>query len=451
MKFLLVVIVVVFIVAAIGLFKDNKVSLGVFSKIKEDSINISYNNEVKNENKEFEVKIDYIDDDTVQCSIDNENFKDIKDCTFNLIAGDYTVYIKKDEEVKSKKFNVKGKYDGDYKTTIDVLDTYYLALGGTKTMEYTFEYPDGYDTSRTYNIEDSSIISIEGDTIKGLANGTTTLNVQLKDGNHKNYKIMVTDIISPPTLNNRKEYLPCMRYTQEEADLLDKILDSRVQEAGEGTRGGVVAAARFINLEFKYQIKYFNENGRLNNHGIRPHVDGEGRFFHKGMYLQTDKYNVLEPGASDTGPKPWGCEIYDRFISRMNKNGLDCSGFVTWAMYQGGFIYHDSGAGEFAEFDDDLSDLGPHHEITDNYMKTGNYQVGDFIARNGHAALIVGITDDTVYTAESLPPRLEIYIYGRYTDLSNHKSLVHDDNLTYVVEMDDIYPNGKGWYHNYWN
>ena len=168
------------------------------------------------------------------------------------------------------------------------------------------------------------------------------------------------------------------------------------------------------------------------------------------MYLQTDKYNVLEPGASDTGPKPWGCEIYDRFISRMNKNGLDCSGFVTWAMYQGGFIYHDSGAGEFAEFDDDLSDLGPHHEITDDYMKNGNYQVGDFIARNGHAALIIGITDDTVYTAESLPPRLEIYIYGRYTDIPNHKSLVHDDNLTYVVEMGDIYPNGDGWYHIMW-
>ena len=27
--------------------------------------------------------------------------------------------------------------------------TYYLALGGTKNMEYTFDYPEGYDTSRT--------------------------------------------------------------------------------------------------------------------------------------------------------------------------------------------------------------------------------------------------------------------------------------------------------------
>ena len=75
MQFLLLVIIVIFVFSVVSILKDNKVSLGVFSKIKEENINISYDNEVKNENKEYAVKIDYLNDDTVQCSIDNETYK----------------------------------------------------------------------------------------------------------------------------------------------------------------------------------------------------------------------------------------------------------------------------------------------------------------------------------------------------------------------------------------
>ena len=125
-------------------------------------------------------------------------------------------------------------------------------------------------------------------------------------------------------------------------------------------------------------------------------------------------------------------------------NGFTCSGFVTWAMYNAGFDVGDVGAGDFKQYDDDLSDLGPHKEITPEYMKNGNYKVGDFIGRNGHAALIIGIDDKNVYTAESLPPKLKAYTYERYS------GIVRDENLTYVIEMDGIYPNGDGWYTNMW-
>ena len=134
----------------------------------------------------------------------------------------------------------------------------------------------------------------------------------------------------------------------------------------------------------------------------------------------------------------WGCKLYDNFVDRYKANGFTCSGFVTWAMYNGGFTTGDVGAGDYKQFDDDLSDLGPHQKITYEYMKNGNYKVGDFIARNGHAALIVGIDDKTIYTAESLPPKLKIYTYERYS------GIVNDPNLTYVIEMSDIYPNGDG-------
>lgn len=206
---------------------------------------------------------------------------------------------------------------------------------------------------------------------------------------------------------------------------------------GEGSRGGVLAAARFLTLEFPYTIGYFNENGRLNGHGYRPYIDGEGRYYHKGLYLSKSKYKDIVK-STKTGPKMWGCKIYDKFVSRFESNGFTCSGFVTWAMYNGGFETGDVGAGDYKQFDDDLSDLGPHQQITEEYMKNGNYKVGDFIARNGHAALIIGISDTTIYTAESLPPKLKVYTYERY------KGIVKDTNLTYVIEMSSIYPNGDG-------
>ena len=244
------------------------------------------------------------------------------------------------------------------------------------------------------------------------------------------------------TLNNNKPYLPCMRYTEEEARTFDRILESRIKEAGEGTRGATVAIARFLTMEFPYQIRYFNENGRLNGHG-RPYIDGEGRYYHKGLYLSEDKYKDIVR-STPSGPKVWGCNIYDQFIAKMNMNGFTCSGFVTWVLYNAGLNPGDVGAGDYPQFNDDLSDMGPHHEITEEYMKTGNYKVGDFIGRNGHAALIIGISDDTIYTAESLPPKLKVYIYGRY------QGIVQDNNLTYVIEMDDNYPNGEGYYTNMW-
>lgn len=42
----------------------------------------------------------------------------------------------------------------------------------------------------------------------------------------------------------------------------------------------------------------------------------------------------------------------------------------------------------------------------------------------------------TIYTAESLSPKLKVYTYEWY------KGIVNKPNLTYVIEMSDIYPNG---------
>lgn len=411
--------------------------------IKKFDINIS---DYKNDNYLYDVSVQYKGKkDELLCSIDNEKWLNINNCKFSLAVGEHEIYFKNKYFYKTKKLVVQEKTLGSFSSSLDMLDTYYLALNGYKKIEFTFDYNIDFDTKIKWDIEDTNILSINNNTIYGKSVGTTKITATLKDGNSKTYTIMVTDLIKPATLNNNKSYLPCNNYTEEENRLLDKILESRIVEAGVGTRGGVLAAARFLTLEFPWTIRYFNENGRLVDHGYRLHIDGEGRYYHKGLYLNQYKYAELEKGASTkTGPKIWGCKIYDSFVERYNMNGFTCSGFVTWAMLNGGFDVGDVGAGNYKQFDDDLSDLGPHQNITVDYMKNGNYKVGDFIARNGHAALIMGIDDKNIYTAESLPPKLKVYTYERYN------GIVNDPNLTYVIEMSDIYPNGDGIYTDMW-
>lgn len=346
----------------------------------------------------------------------------------------YTYFDRNNESevIIIKKNKIKKSFS--FSSSIDVLDTYYLAVDGKKKLD--FKFSDDINRDVMLSSSDEAIVRVEGDTFYGVSVGNAVIKAK-SENIEKSYNVVVTDLITAPVLKKDKAYLPCKRYTNEENVLLDKILESRVKEMGEGTRGGVLAAARFITLEFPYTIGYFNENGRLNGHGYRPYIDGEGRYYHKGLYLSEEKFkDILK--STKTGPKIWGCKLYDNFVDRYKSNGFTCSGFVTWAMLNGGFATGDVGAGDYKQFDDDLSDLGPHQAITYEYMKNGNYKVGDFIGRNGHAALIIGISDTTIYTAESLPPKLKVYTYERYN------GIVKDKNLTYVIEMSDIYPNGDG-------
>lgn len=399
--------------------------------------------------------------------------------SYFLLSGSESTNTPNKTNSTTKKNNKKDK-DYSFSTTIDALDTYYLALNGKKTMSITYNTDSNYDNKISWKIDDESIITIdENNCIHGIKNGTTNLTGGLKNGFKRTYKITVTDIIVPPTVNHKKTALPCERYTKEEADLLDKILASRVQEGGEGSRGGVLAAARFITLEFPYLIKYFNENGRMpyksssgNDISIKTAVDGEGRYYHKGLYLHKSKFETLyknpTTGKAYTkqGPAIWGCSLYDEFVGRMKANGLTCSGFVTWAMYNGGFDVGDIGAGTLG-YEKELYKLGPHHDITREYIDGKTYKVGDYIARQGHAAIIIGIDDNAIYVAEELPRisigaggssgnlDLNAYVYGKYdnqTPLPGHnkKGILVDTNLKFVIEMSDIYPNGDGWYTDMW-
>lgn len=366
-------------------------------------------------------------------------------CFSGLVVYKYKDQIFKKINNNSENLKVDKEENEDKSEILSIksnVSKVYLALNGTKSILIDFEVVGEPDKSLVWISDNESVATVSNEgLITGVGVGETKVRVSTL--NQKSYEInvLVTDLITVPTLNNNKPYLPCGRYSKEEAALLDEILAARVEEAGYGTRGAAVAVARFILLEFPYTIRYFNENGRM-AHG-HPFIDGEGRYYHKGLYLDSSKFADIA-ASTPSGPATWGCNLYDYFLSSYRQNGFTCSGFITWILYNAGLETGDVGAGDYPEVHGELSDMGPHQQITYDFMKNGQYKVGDFIARDGHAALIMGISEDTIYTAESLPPKAKVYIYERYS------GIVKDPNLTYVINMDNIYPNGEGVYTNMW-
>ena len=411
-----------------------------YDKINRDKIRINYEN-VINENEEYLVNVTYDGKDNIKCSLDNIDYT--SKCSFLLKEGNYKAYVTNEKDTSYKDFTVKKNYLGIFSSTIDVLDTYYLAVGGKKSFNFTFDYPEYFDKTVTYKVEDKNILKVENDTMYAVSAGTTKVTATLKDGNSKTYNVMVTDLIVSPTMA-KKTRLTCNRYTLEESILLDKILASRVEEAGIGTRAGVASAARFLSLEFPYAIRYFYENGRLENWGKKDHIDAEGRYYHVGLYLHESKFKGIT-SSTKSGPAIWGCPLMEYSEDRMGINGLDCSGFVTWAMLNGGFDVGDVGAGDSSYLTDELSDLGVHNILTYDFMKTTEYKVGDFIGTDGHAGLIIGIDEKNIYTAETLLPKLEVYTYDRY------KGIVDTKELTYTINMHNVYPNGDGYITDMWD
>lgn len=302
--------------------------------------------------------------------------------------------------------------------TIEVKDIY-LILGE--------EYELTLDNDVSYNyIYDEEIISINNNLISTKNSGTTEVTISYYDES-STFNVYVTDLLSISTLNNDKDYLTCNLYSDEDNELIDNVLAFKISEVGNNTRAGVVEAARFLTLNFPYKISYFYENGRLETNGERTYADGEGRYYHTGLYLSNKKTSSII--ASVYGPTTWGCSLYSKITKVKSKNGLDCSGFVTWAILNGGFDIGDVGSGYYDSHDNDLDDLGNKLSINETVIKSS--KVGDLITRNGHVGIIIGIDYNTYYIAESLDYSLHINEY----DLS---SLLSSD-WTDIIDMSSVY------------
>jgi len=297
-----------------------------------------------------------------------------------------------------------------------------------------------------YMAYENDVLNIEDGIMHGNAVGEEYI---YSDSLMSKYLVSVSDLYGLPDIDiQAKELLPCLVYSEEEATYLDLVLDFKTRIVGYKTRAAVVAAARFIALEFNYHLPYFYENGRLDSSTGRPYADGEGRFYHKGLFLTSSKYSLLDPDGIKSGPGAWGCVILSAYGGYI-PNGLDCSGFVSWCLYQGGYDPGDLGGGA-SRYDGSFSlpDLGvgdggaiPTDEIDPDTIKAG-----DLIAWEGTIAIVIGVDEENIYIAHA------------FWDIDLEVNVVAKDELAtsmwhYVTPMDTYYNeagNGQGDYTDMW-
>ena len=291
--------------------------------------------------------------------------------------------------------------------------------------------------NETYDIEggdletdDESVVSVEEGRIVALSAG----KAQVRQDCHT-YIVYVSDLYTAAYLNMEKDYLPENRYTDEENKYLDRVLEYLIEEAGYRSRAAAVEAARFLTLRFPYKLNYFYENGRLEEDHYD--VDGEGRYYHKGLYLSPYKQRAI---SQDEEAQYWGSEIYEWETDTYSPNGLDCSGFITWALYNAGYDCGDIGAGPSQDVLD-LTDLGSMVYIDE--VDLGEVRCGDLVGLDGHIGMIIGMDEDRIYIAESYWVNdLQVRIY-------DYDEFIEDSEWEYVVRMDSYYLN-DGNYTDMW-
>ncbi len=149
----------------------------------------------------------------------------------------------------------------------------------------------------------------------------------------------------------RKKNLGCNQYNEYNLsvfnrDLYEKFVQPKMIAREENgvieyypTRASVVAAARFLSMQFPYDFPYHMES--ISSNPMRSHfawsstklannVD-DVRIY--GLNLTKNVYNShTNEKAIYTKSTPWACTI-----SGDKKAGLECSGFVAWALRNGRF------------------------------------------------------------------------------------------------------------------
>lgn len=411
------------------------VSFFILSNLKSfEFFKIKYIKNIELNNNEFKI---YLKDNTDYSCIltSNDKTPELDDkkwvksenniCTIKYTKNYNKLYIKNNKRILYENNNLN-----------------YFKLNKTKLY---LPYNTEYDLPITYIGNESNIkitteteyVTLNNLKVKAIKSGTSIIEIKALN---EEYIIEVTSskyYVDTTKLTGKKA-ITCDLVSKEENDLLDEILKGKVEEVGYKTRAGVVEAARFLTLHFPYKIEYFYENGRLGTNA----VDGEGRYYHKGLYLNSSRYSSIS--KSKNGPKAWGCSLYSTPVKRNDSNGLDCSGFVSWALLNGGFNSGDIGAGFTST--KNLTDLGNLKKVTSSLIKSNKIKAGDLVHNyeaTGHIGIIIGVDDDNYYVAQA------IWYDDKGVTVTKVSKSYMPTKFPHVVLMDDYYKS-DGNYTEMW-
>jgi len=182
-----------------------------------------------------------------------------------------------------------------------------------------------------------------------------------------------------------------------------------VMASGPGTRAGVVAAANaLINGLSQYGVKL-------------PYISSTGASgTASGKYKE---YGV----ASDWGKTgSWYSAVYNNTYTQ---TGLDCSGFVSWAIYNAGYVYGYNG--QECNSVCYLRNIGVSHDFA-----SFRGQPGDLVVENGHIGMIIGVSDSEYSVAEEHggDNGLEVTHYS----FNNPRG-----QFTHILDMTEYYSNSS--------
>ena len=174
----------------------------------------------------------------------------------------------------------------------------------------------------------------------------------------------------------------------------NNLIASNVEDSGYGTRAGVVASAVTLIAELG------------NNYNVKiPYFWGGG-------------HGTVSEGAEAN----WGS---GRCFTAANGNlytlcGLDCSGFVTWAIYNGGFNISPLTTGGFQNLS------GAERVELEN---SAVLEPGDLLESNNHVVLVISVEESGYICAEASGRTTGVLFTSRPFDISGY----------WGVKMDGFY------------
>ncbi len=183
------------------------------------------------------------------------------------------------------------------------------------------------------------------------------------------------------------------------------VLQYRIDVSGGlGTRGAVVAAATYLSEE--ENIPYF-WGGKYSKVGVNGEWNTQKPIPSSGSNIQFEGVN-------------W-------------PYGLDCSGFVSWAIINGGFKMEVSYTGAYLDY------IKPNiYTFNTQNLKSGKIKAGDLLYRNGHIAIItdLDLSKGTIKVAEEKGAE-----EGMVVTNTTIEDFVKKTNFNDIYSMEEYYNN----------